>query len=110
MASRIELGLNKIDCRKVSNLLKNVLKNSKGLTYRQFRSFLKRMCSSRMAAPGKLDSIAWQLFGFLDYNQNASIDKTELANQLILMSGGDKRQKIEAAFKYYDQDNSGSLC
>ena len=49
------------------------------------------------------------LFNFLDDNKNKSLDQKEVANTLILMSQGDKVQKVEAAFRFYDNDKNGYL-
>ena len=49
------------------------------------------------------------LFNFLDDNKNKSLDQKEVANTLILMSQGDKVQKVKAAFRFYDNDKNGYL-
>jgi Ca2+-binding EF-hand superfamily protein len=49
------------------------------------------------------------LFSFLDANDDKTCEPTELANILILLCKGDKPSKIEAAFHFYDKDNSQSL-
>lgn len=43
-----------------------------------------------------------ELFKLLDLNQNDKAETAEISNLLILISGGDKQDKIKAAFKFYD--------
>ena len=107
---RIPLGLNNIDCRELSGYLSSALRKSKSksLSLTQFRE-LMTVCK-----PVKIDQDVYEhnlnrLFTLLDANQNQKLEQTELANAMILLAGGDKKSKIEAAFRFYDKDKNGVL-
>ena len=50
-----------------------------------------------------------ELFTLLDLNQNQQAERAEISNLLILISGGDKQDKIKAAFKFYDTNRNNAL-
>lgn len=64
--------------------------------------------------PSDIDTIAYNkqvdfLFGFLDYNRAKSASKSDIANLLIMLSGGDRAQKINASYAYYDRKGGDNI-
>ena len=108
LRTRISLNLNSVDCRSMADYLIKALGERNFLTFPQF-THLMSSCKPKKVNPNQYKRNLWTLYQFLDYNKDGTCDRTELANTLILLCGGDKKEKIEASFKFYDKDQSGTL-
>lgn len=49
------------------------------------------------------------VFALFDYDKSGSLDSEEVANALAMMCGGSINEKIFAAFKLFDTNNSMTL-
>jgi len=105
---RIPLGLNKIDSRRMADHLSKLMKNKKYINQEQFIQLMKQFIPSGLN-PQEYLNCCKTLFSFLDYNGDKMLDKTEVSNTLIMLSNGDKAEKAEACFRFYDSDRNGTL-
>ena len=55
------------------------------------------------------ESALSELFKIVDTDNSGRIDKDELFNSLIVLSGGNHDEKIEALFMLYDRTGEGLI-
>jgi Ca2+-binding EF-hand superfamily protein len=110
ICSRIPLGMNNISCLEFSSFLKSYMarKKSKSLTFPQFKEMMK-ICKPFDIDEDIYEENLMKLFRLVDLNQNGKADRTEIANILILLTNGEKKDKIKAAFNFYDANRNGTL-
>lgn len=110
MRLRDVLGLGNSDPRQVVSRVKLALKNDEILVE---KDFIDLICKLDMQGEGWLkmrkESALSDLFKIMDTDTSGRIDKDELFNSLIVLSGGDHDQKIEALFMLYDRTGEGLI-
>lgn len=107
---RIPLGLNNINCEELAQFLKSILsgKQNKSLNLSEFKE-LMTICKPINIHSDNYNEILQDFFNLIDINKNGEAERTELANALILLSGGCKKSKIKAAFDFYDTNGDKNL-
>lgn len=110
MRLRDVIGLGNSDPRQVVNRVKLALKNTEILLE---KDFIDLICKLDMQGEGWLklrkESALIDLFKIMDTDQSGRIDKDELFNSLIVLSGGNHDEKIEALFMLYDRTGEGLI-
>jgi len=107
---RVRLGMQNLDCRKIAETIKSKFRSLPGasISFKIFSFVLKKLSSAQTSKKTFFD-ISRQLFNFLDRSNDGALRKHLTAQFFILMGQGDKREKIEAIFRYFDVENSGKM-
>lgn len=108
MKARKHTGLSDIPAMEISKYLKEKLTPICHLKEESFKDLLSPF------KPEDIDEEAYKkdlddLFFLLDSNKNKMLERSEAANVLILLGQGTKKDKIEAAFEFYDADKNNLL-
>ena len=78
------------------------------MTKNDFQKMMLKLNSLDLDKP-TFDEYSNRLFNLIDASKDQTLDRTEIANLLILLAEGTKQDKIEAAFKFYDINKDGAL-
>lgn len=111
ISARIPLELNNVPAEKMARILKAYFDPTNGeqfVTLPNFRKFMEQF-KPKTLHPSEFSQYCKLIFENLDFNEDGTCDKTELSNFLILVSGGNKTDKIKAAFDFYDQNGDHNL-
>jgi Ca2+-binding EF-hand superfamily protein len=110
MRLRDVLGLGNSDPRQVVSRVKLALKKT---DYLLEKEFIDLICKLDMQGDGwqkmRKESALCDLFKIVDTDNSGRIDKDELFNSLIVLSGGNHDEKIEALFMLYDRTGEGLI-
>lgn len=109
MMLRDVLGLNQTDPRRLVSTIKILLNNKESIPETDFVDFSSKLGIQPQGWNKLRKEIALaELFNILDVNNDKRLDRDEILNSFIVLSGGTPEDKIEALFMLYDR-NSGGL-
>jgi Ca2+-binding EF-hand superfamily protein len=111
LALRIPLGLSNIPAETIVGKLKSHFNSNskKSFPREKFVEFIKSLDADDNLNDDELTQHCNTLFNGLDFDANGKLSRTEIANFLILVSKGNKQDKIEAAFDLYDRNGNNKL-
>lgn len=75
----------------------------KALTKTKFREVYKKVF------PGNSSEYADEMFRLSDEDGNGKVDFAEFVRYICLCDSDDLEDRIQAAFRFYDKDNSGTV-
>lgn len=112
LALRIPLGFNSITAQQISKRLKQHFRfhaSKKSFSRSRFEDFIKSFELDNQINDDEFKSYCDALFNGLDFDANGKLSRTEIGNFLILLSKGNKEDKIKAAFDLYDKNGDQKL-